>query len=129
MGYYGFIPTPLIGKADFLVDPVAKTLDGTITLVYPRLSVAASTWPPRFRSAPSRDLGAWFEATVEKAGAFDQTITIQRSPPPFALLSDPWTRAAAGVDHTGASGLYVSLQWVRGLPDEVGLDATGTTRC
>ena len=124
MGYYGFTPVPQLGSADLAVDPVEHTLSGTVTLVYPRTAVAGVDLAAQIPLGRYGSLGAWFEGTWNKAQAWDQIVTINGSPATTRALEDPWTRAAAGVDHTTEGGLYASLQWVRGLPDETGADAT-----
>ncbi|HVO31766.1 MAG TPA: hypothetical protein VMV18_13560 [bacterium] len=123
MGYTGRMAVPQLASADLTADFAAHALSGTATLAWPRQSVAGADLAGQIPLGSWGDLGAWAEGAWVMPEPMRQDLTVNGIPGTTRILTEPYARAAAGIDHTFAGESYLALEYVRGFPDEVGAPA------
>lgn len=124
MAWTGRLQIPQVERANLSVDLPAKDLSGGVTLGYPRATVAggdlAGTIPV---GGAFGDAGVFAEASWTMPAAYSREVVVNGLVGRDRLLTSPYLRAAAGLDHTFGDESYLALEYVRGFPDEIGAGA------
>lgn len=124
-GYAGRTPIPQLRAADLTADFAAKTLTGTATFDYPRITAEGVDLATQIPLGALGDFGAWFEGVWVVPTPMRRDVIANGVTTTTREFADPYLRVATGIDRTMATGLYVNLQFVRGFPEEFGKRAQG----
>lgn len=96
---------------------------GTVSLVYPKINALGFDLAT---AIPGIDVGFWFEGCIFFPEEVREDFKVQLLGEPLSisftkdLLTSPYFKFTAGMDYTFPYGIYLNLQFIRGMFDEVG---------
>lgn len=111
------MPVPFTAVIDFWEQ------SGVVYLVYPKIKAFGFDLAT---AIPGIDAGLWFEGCLFFPERVKESFRVDLLGEPLAfsftreLLTSPYLKFTTGVDYTFPYGIYVNLQFIRGMFDEVG---------